>query len=62
MGNKHGMFTVLVDPFNREVENFAVRSARKFEDFMLAGPLRDMKPLEHSLVSYDQLKELKRDI
>ena len=53
MGNKHGMFTVLVDPFNREVENFAVRSARKFEDFMLAGPLRDMKPLEHSLVSYD---------
>ena len=58
LGNHHGMFTVLVDPLDKSVENFAVKGARKLEDSLLEGLLSSTKPPDHARISYVQLKEL----
>ena len=56
LGNSHGMFTVLVKPFDKNVENFAVKGARKLEDFLLEGLLSETRPPQHPRISYVQLK------
>ena len=44
LGNSHGMLTVLVKPLDKNVENSAVKSARKLEDIMLKRLLSDTRP------------------